>query len=310
MNHAPARRRRPLILRHAAVVQRRAQRLPATLRGVLWAAAAGLLFVMLNTLLRELARQVNPQVTQFVRYLAGMLVVLPFVLRSGLQSYRPQAYSGHFTRGAVHTLGLLLWFVAVPHIPIAETTAISFTTPIFAMIGAVLVFREPMRADRWIAASMGMAGVLVVVGAQLTGAGGLHSLVMLASAPLFAASFLLTKALTRTERAEVIVLWQAISISLFSLPIALLQWQWPTAAQWVGFAVCGVLGSLGHYCLTQSLAVTDVSTTQSVKFLDLVWASLLGWVVFSDVPSQSTLLGGAVICASVLWLARRESRPR
>jgi drug/metabolite transporter (DMT)-like permease len=133
---------------------------------------------------------------------------------------------------------------------------------------------------------------------------------MLASAPLFAASFLLTKALTRTESAQVIVLWQAITIAILSLPPALLYWQTPNALQWAAFLLCGVLGTIGHYCLTQSLAVTEVSTTQSVKFLDLVWAALLGWAAYGDVPSESTLLGGAVICASVVWLARRESRVR
>ena len=72
--------------------------------------------------------------------------------------------------------------------------------------------------------------------------------------------------------------------------------------------LCGVLGSAGHYCLTRSYAVADISATQSVKFLDLVWAALIGWLAFGDVPSRSTLIGGVVICAATLWIARRESR--
>src|SRR5438128_9638719 len=118
----------------------------------------------------------------------------------------------------------------------------------------------------------------------------------------------MTKQLTRSERPEVIVAWQSISVALFSLPMAMLHWQWPTAWQWLAFATCGVLGSLGHYMLTRSFSVTDISATQSVKFIDLVWATLLGWMVFGDRPSESTLVGGAVICASTLWIARRESR--
>lgn len=72
--------------------------------------------------------------------------------------------------------------------------------------------------------------------------------------------------------------------------------------------LCGVLGSTGHYCLTRSFTVTDISATQSVKFLDLVWAALLGWMVFGAWPSQWSLVGGAVICASTVWIARREAR--
>ena len=176
------------------------------------------------------------------------------------------------------------------------------------MIGAYFLFKEPMRWERWLAAGIGLAGVLVVVGPKLSGSGGLYNLVMLASAPMFAASFLLTEALTRYESTGTIVVWQALTVTLFSLPLALLRWQAPSALQWAGFALCGLLGSLGHYCLTRSFRVADISATQSVKFLDLVWASLIGWLVFADVPSSTTLLGGAVIFAATVWIARRESR--
>jgi drug/metabolite transporter (DMT)-like permease len=238
----------------------------------------------------------------------GLVVMLPLVLRSGLAAYRPRHMGGQFLRGGVHTFGLALWFMAVPHIALADTTAIGFTGPIFIMIGAALVFKEPMRWERWAAALVGFGGVLLVVAPKLTGAGGAYTLLMLASSPVFAASFLITKALTKYERPAVIVVWQSITVTLFSLPLALLSWQAPTLLQWLAFGVCGVLGSSGHYCLARSFSVADISATQSVKFLDLVWATLLGWLVFSDMPNQWTIAGGVVICASTLWIARREAR--
>ena len=297
-----------LLVRHAAVVHRRASRLDPTLRALLWSASAGLLFVLLNSLMRGLSIALDPFQTQFLRYLMGIAVMLPLILRSGIASYKPQNTLGQFTRGGVHTIGLCIWFTAIPHISIADTTAIGFTTPIFIMLGAVLVFKEPMRWERWMAAGLGFAGVLIVVAPKMTGSGGLYNLVMLASSPVFAASFLMTKALTRYERSEVIVMWQAISVTLFSLPLALLHWQWPGPGQWVLFVLCGILGSAGHYCLTRSYAAADISATQSIKFLDLVWATLIGWLAFGDHPSRSTLIGGIVICASTLWIARREAR--
>ena len=127
---------------------------------------------------------------------------------------------------------------------------------------------------------------------------------------MFAASFLITKGLTRYERPAVIVVWQTITVALFSLPLALLHWQAPTALQCFIFLMCGLLGTIGHYCLTRSFSIADISATQSVKFLDLVWASVLGWLIFADRPSQSTLAGGVVICASTIWIARREARAR
>ena len=129
---------------------------------------------------------------------------------------------------------------------------------------------------------------------------------MLASSPLFAASFLLTKSLTRTESAGAIVLWQAISVTLLSLPLGLLHWTDPTPMQWLGFFAAGFLGSAAHYLLTRGFRVADISATQTLRFLDLIWASLMGWLVFSDVPSHSTILGAMVILASTVWIAQRE----
>ncbi|HWI80152.1 MAG TPA: DMT family transporter [Ramlibacter sp.] len=302
------RAKRTRLLRHASVLQWRAGRLDVTLRGLLWSATAGLVFVLLNTVMRQLTLDLHPFQTQFLRYVFGLLVMLPFIARAGLASYRPHNLGGQFVRGGVHSIGLVLWFAAIPHITIADTTAIGFTTPIFIMLGAAWAFGEKMRWERWLAALIGLAGVLIVVAPKLAGSGGIYTLVMLASSPVFAASFLLTKGLTRYERATVIVVWQSIAVSLFSMPLALTVWKMPGAAHWFGFLLCGVLGSLGHYCLTRSFTIADISATQSVKFLDLVWATVMGWLVFADHPNRSTIIGGVVICASTLWIARREAR--
>lgn len=286
----------------------RLARLGPTQRGLLWTVSAGMIFSVLNALMRSLTLQLDPFQSQFLRYLFGLLVLLPLMAWQGWARYRPQSVGGQFGRGAFHTLGLCLWFTALPRIPLADMTAIGFTTPLFIMVGAYLFFREPMRWERWLATLLGFGGVLIVVGPRLSASGGLHHLLMLASAPMFAASFLITKALTRNESTGVILVWQSISVSLFSLPLALLHWQWPDAAQWAGFALCGLLGSAGHYCLTQSFQVADISATQSAKFLDLVWAAAMGWLVFAEQPSHSTLAGGALIAAATLWVARREAR--
>jgi drug/metabolite transporter (DMT)-like permease len=258
--------------RRIALTGHRLNRLDPVVKGLLWSSAAGLVFSVLNALMRGLAQQLDPFLAQFLRYFFGLVVLLPLLWRHGLAAYRPKNVGGQFLRGGFHTLGLCLWFTALPKIPLADMTAIGFTGPIFIMIGAYIFFKEPMRWERWLAAGIGFVGVLIVVGPKLTGSGGYYNLVMLASAPMFAASFLLTKGLTRYETTGVILVWQSLTVTLFSLPLALWQWQWPTALQWAGFVVCGFLGSAGHYCLTRSFRIADISSTQSVKFLDLVWA--------------------------------------
>jgi drug/metabolite transporter (DMT)-like permease len=293
-----------------AAVHARTAHLPPTTRAMLWAAGAGFLFSVLNALMRALALGVDPFQAQFLRYFCGLLVLLPIVLHRGPAAYRPHNIGGQFLRGGAHTLGLALWFIALPKIPLADMTAIGFTTPIFIMIGAWLAFKEPMRWERWLATLVGLAGVLIVVGPALSGSGGVYHVVMLASAPVFAASFLITKALTRYETTGTILVWQSITVACLSLPLALMNWQSIGALQWAAFMLTGVLGSAGHYCLTRSFTRADISATQSVKFLDLVWSACLGFVLFADVPTVSTLIGGTIICAGTVWLARRESHGR
>ena len=294
--------------RRLALMGHRARRLHPNIKGMLWALSAGATFVLLNTQLRVLSSQLHPLQVQFLRYLVAIGVMLPLIARAGVAAFIPKRIGGQFTRGAVHTLGLMLWFVALAKIPMAQTTAMSFTQPVFIMLGAYLFFHEAMRWERWAAAAMSFAGVLVIAGPNFAGNGGIYSVMMLASSPIFAASYLLTKALTRHERVEVIVLWQAISVSIFSLPMALWFWQWPSALQWLGFLVAGILGVIGHYSLTRAFSATDISASQSVKFLDLVWASAMGWLAFGETPSHYTLIGGALICVATVWIGLRESR--
>jgi drug/metabolite transporter (DMT)-like permease len=282
-------------------------RLPPTTRGIVWALGAGLSFSLANAAMRMLSQQLHPMQAQFLRYVFGLLPLLPFVLQVGLRGLQPQSFAGQFWRSALHTVGLVLWFIALPHLPLADMTAISFTNPLFVLIGAAWFLKERMTGARWIAVAAGFAGVLIVVGPAVTGTGGWYNLAMLLSAPIFAASFLLTKVLTQRDGIWVIVFWQTFLVTLMSLPIAVPFWSTPTALHWALAVAGGILGTVGHYCLTRSFVSADISATQSSKFVDLIWAAALGWLIFDDSLRSSTVLGGAVIVASVVWLARYES---
>src|SRR5690606_39201227 len=130
----------------------RAEALDPILRGMLWSVGAGIAFAMLNALLRVMTTELAPMQAQFLRYLFGLIVMLPIVFRQGLGKYRPNGMAGQLWRGVVHTSGLMLWFTALPHLSLAYMTAIGFTTPIFIMLGAAIFFQEKMIAARWFAA--------------------------------------------------------------------------------------------------------------------------------------------------------------
>jgi drug/metabolite transporter (DMT)-like permease len=278
---------------------------------MLWMVASGILFAALNALLRVMSLDMNPLEVQALRYCAGFLVIMPMIMRTGLAAWWPHSgWLGQVRRGVVHTSSLLLWFIALPHMTLGNITAIGFTTPIFVMVGAVLFLGEKMIWERWVAAVIGIAGVLIVLGSTINAGGGGYMLVMLASCPLTGASYLISKALTRHDKPMVIVAWQSITVALLSLPFAALDWTWPTGMQWALFLGSGIIGSVGHYCLTRAFLAADISATQPAKFLDLAWNSMAGFVVFGDGVTQSTLIGAGVIFASTTWLAQRERRRR
>jgi drug/metabolite transporter (DMT)-like permease len=278
---------------------------------MLWMAATGVLFTVLNSTMKKLSHELDPWLVGFLRYALGAAVMLAPALRFGLRELWPKAPMLQLLRGGFHAGGMLLWFAALPMVAISELTAIGFTGPIFICLGAVLFLNERMTGARWAAVMVGFCGVLLVL--NPFGAGGFSGistgmLMMLASAPVFAASFLVAKVLTRHERSDVMVLWQHLVVSLILLPFAVALWALPSPGQWALLVICGFLGAGGHYCMTRAFRVADISAVQSVKFLELLWAALLGYLMFGTTPAGWTVAGGVVILASTLWLARRESR--
>ncbi|MSQ50112.1 MAG: DMT family transporter, partial [Betaproteobacteria bacterium] len=231
--------------------------------------------------------------------------------RFGLRELWPKVPKLQLVRGLFHAGGMLLWFAALPMISIAELTAIGFSGPLFICLGAVLFLGERMTGARWVAVLVGFLGVVLVVHPfEVDGFSGISTgmLLMLASAPVFAGSFLVAKVLTRHERSDIMVFWQHLVVSLLLLPFAYFWWMMPSPRQWAMLVVCGFLGAGGHYCMTRAFRVADISAVQSVKFLELVWAAILGFFMFGTIPAGWTLAGGVVILASTLWLARREAR--
>ena len=276
---------------------------------MVWAAAAGLCFSVLNTVMRQLAIDLPPIQALFLRYIAGLLVWMPMLLRLGVGHFKSNNLSGQIGRGVVHTAGLAVWFIALPNLPLADTTAIGFTMPVFIMLGATLFLGERMVAARWIAVGLGFLGVLIVVGPKMGGSDEAFALLMLCSTPLFAGSFLIAKVLTRYDKPSVIVFWQAMLVSLMALPFAAWVWVAPNLIQWGWVLLAGCLGSFGHWCLTRAYQMADISAAQPVKFLDLVWASMLGFLVFGDAPAIATIVGGVVIVMGTIWAARQASSP-
>ncbi len=278
-------------------------------RSIAWMLLTGVLFVIVTGIVRYLGSDLPAVEAAFIRYAFGVVLLAPVLLQALKNGPVPRRLGLHVLRGVVHAVGVMLWFYAMARIPIAEVTAIGFTAPLFTTLGAALFLGERLRARRIVAVVVGFAGTLVILrpGVESIAPG---ALAQLAAAPLFACSFIVAKKLTDTESGTVIVGWLSVFVTLALLPPALLVWRAPTVHELLWLAVTAVCATAGHYTLTRAFRLGEITLLQPFSFLQLVWASLLGLVVFGEVPDAWTWVGGAVIVAAATYIAHRESVAR
>ncbi|MCC8431204.1 DMT family transporter [Reyranella aquatilis] len=281
--------------------------LPPNFRGILWVAFSGVLFALLNVFTLIPAQHLNPYVMAFLRYFFGALFLVPFVMRLGLyRSLHTRRLPLHISRGAIHTAGMMLWFVALPLTTLAEITALGFTGPIFVTIGAALFLAEDVRLRRWIAVIVGFIGAMIII---RPGFGDIHLgvICILISTPIFSASNLISKALARTDSSTTIVIWQNIVIVICALPFALWFWQTPAWGDILWFLLAGAAGTLGHICQQRGYQLADITLLQPIGFLSLIWNTMLGYFLFFQKPDIWTFVGAAVIFGSALYISHREA---
>ena len=281
----------------------------STLKGIAWMALTGLLFVAVTGIVRHLGTDMSPVQAAFIRYAMGVVIMAPIILRVRWTRIASGRVGMFLTRGLVHGAGVMLWFYAMAHIPIAEVTALGFTAPIFTTSGATLFLGEKVRARRIGAVLMGFAGALIILrpGIAVIDPGAIAQLV---AAPLFAASFILAKKLTETDPTRVIVGGLTIIVTLVLLVPALLVWRTPTPVELGWLFATASFATAGHLTLTQAFRAAEITATQPVAFLQLVWATLLGYYAFGETPDMFTWIGAAVIVASATYIAHRELKNR
>ena len=182
--------------------------MPPNLRGILWVGMSGVLFALLNVFTLIPSQHLNPYVMAFMRYFFGTLMLLPIVMKLGVdRAMSTNRLPLHLFRGCIHACGMFLWFVGLPLTTLASITALGFTGPIFVTIGAAMFLGEKVRMRRWMAVLVGFAGAMIIIRPGV-GDLGLGAICILISTPIFSASNLISKALARTETANKIVIWQ------------------------------------------------------------------------------------------------------
>lgn len=276
------------------------------LQGVLWMLITGLLFVAVNAIVKVIGQSVPAAEAAFLRYLLGLVFLIP-MMRPILQSGMSQRDVGFFAaRGLVHALGVILWFFAMARIPLADVTAMGYMTPIYVTIGAALFLGESLAFRRIIAVCVAMAGAMVILRPGFREISAGH-IAMIGTAVLFACSYLIAKRMAGEFSPAVVVGMLSITVTICLAPFAFAVWVTPTLYQLGASFLIACFATAGHLTMTKAFASAPVAVTQPVQFLQLVWAVLLGALVFNEGVDTWVIVGGLIIMAAVSFIAWREA---
>ena len=263
--------------------------------------------VMVN--LRYLDESLPSVQVAFIRYLFGLAIIFPFALQELKLRNLKIPIIKHGIRGTLHGFGVVLWFYSVSQITLSQVTAISYLTPIFTTIGAIIVFKERLTKQRFLAILTAIIGAILILrpGLEVISVG---KSAQLFSTLLLAASYLITKNLTKTEGTFLIVFMLNLFATLTLLPFAFLIWISPSVIDLGLLLTIAILASFGHYFVTKAVALAPLSVTQPVIFLQLIWSTLIGLLIFGEPIDLLIIIGGGFIVLAITQIAYSEKQTK
>lgn len=283
--------------------------IPAGVRGVLLVVIASAFFATMHNTIRHVTHVegLHPFEVAFFRNFLGLLVFIPIFLRMGFGVLRTPKIHWHVGRAFLNSASMLSWFTALSLMPVADATAVSLIGPVFVALLAMLFLKEHVGPVRWLGIALAIIGGLIVV---RPGFNEINSGVWLVlfSAVAVSNSKIVAKILTRTEGAATIVAYLTLLMTPITLIPALFVWQNPTLEQLGWMAVIGICGTTGHLLFVQAYKMADISLVEPAMFTRMVWAAIIGYVVFLEFPEFWTWIGAGVIVVGTTLLARREAR--
>ncbi len=276
------------------------------MRAALLMLGSTMAFGLMAVAIRYATRYVPTQEVAFFRNAFGLLALLPMLLRPGHAPLKTQQLPRYFVRSAIGLGSMLCAFWALGHLPLAQAVSLSYSTPLFVTIAAVLWLGETVRVRRWAAVVVGFIGVLVIVRPGTAGftAG---SLVAVGAAVLSSLVAIQIKQLTRVDSADTVVLYTYVFWVPLSLVPALFVWVWPTGSAWLWLLATGVLGTVGQLLWTRALRLGEVSALTPISFLQLPLVTLFGWLLFNESVDRWTIMGAGIILAANAYIAHREA---
>lgn len=280
------------------------------IEGVLWMLATTLAFVGVNGIVRHLGTDLPAAQSAFIRFGFGLLMLAPAIWQARAMRFPREVVWLFGWRGALHVAAVIFWFYAMARVPVAEMAAIGFLNPVVVLMIAGLLLGEGLGRGRVISVLVALVGALVVLRPGLREV-SLGHLAQLAATLCFATSYIIAKRLSGLAPASVVVAVLSVTVAVGLAPVAWWVWQPVSGEQLLWLAAVAALATLGHYTMTRAFTAAPLAVTQPVTFLQIVWAAMLGALVFGEAVDAFVILGGALIVGAVslnTWAEARRGR--
>jgi drug/metabolite transporter (DMT)-like permease len=225
---------------------------------------------------------------------------------SGVSVLKTQRPFGHLHRSVVGLIGMTCSFFALQHLPLTAATAFTFAAPLFMTALSALMLREPVGRHRWGAVVVGFIGVLIMVRPEpghmnLTGVG-----FAITAALGSALAMVQIRQIAVTEKGPTIVFYFTLAGTVLGLAVSLFNWVTPDPLTLGVLILGGLIGGVGQLFLTEAIRVAPVGVVAPFDYSQLIWATILGFFIWGELPRLTTLTGAAVVAASGLYILHRE----
>ncbi|NBN63487.1 DMT family transporter [Pannonibacter tanglangensis] len=282
--------------------------------------ASTLIFSIMVVALKIAAERVPIGQVVFARNFFGILPVLMMLLwqRQLTTAIRTHQPLGHIGRATVGISAMICSFTSLKYLPLPDATAIGFASPLFVVVLAFLFLGEAVRIYRWSAVALGFVGILIILsphmgGLTITGATWFGAAAAALGALFSAMAMIFVRKLCETERTSTIVLWFSACASVMALATIPLGWldpsfawvlpDWETAALLI---FVGLSGGVGQIVMTEAYRYADASTIAPFDYANMIWAVVLGWMFFAEVPVWQVIVGSLIVTAAGLFVMFRE----
>lgn len=276
------------------------------LAGALWMILTGILFVCVTAVVKYVGNTVPAAESAFLRYALGLLLLLPAIGPMMRARIGRRGFGLFALRGAAHSIAVMLWFFAMTQISIAEVTAMNYLSPVYVTLLAALFLGERLAMRRILAIVVALVGAFVILrpGIRTVEAG---HMAMMAAAVLFAFSYLIAKIMSDRVEPLVVVTMLSVAVTIGLAPFAWAVWVPPSLEVIGGMFLVACFATAGHLTMTLAFRAAPLTVTQPLTFLQLIWAAILGAVVFGEATDFWVLTGGGMILASVSFITWREA---